>query len=306
MDVIFATATLGRFHGSSARNSSDSALSLTMSGTRGLPPRSRVSTLVVRHRSDVAVSVPLPANGVANERVQKVRETKNLHPIGGESRGVQSVLPSPRRRDRTSTSPTSSTTRLRSRNVAHATFRLRIPPCTAPSAAFPCSYLFHARSARKTRRNERTTDTPRCPSRLNVTSHSSFGLDVVAAVRDLDDVGEEADDGGEHNLRHHLEHDGILELEYLVEERERGRSNGSALTFYAKRARSTSPRRPRWTVTPRARVFRTRATGVRGGVAETGRRRAGRCRRPCSCHCCINVTLPTHASRGERRRSGGC
>ena len=42
MAVILDTHTFGRFQGSSVLNSSSSILSLTMSGTLGLPPRSLV------------------------------------------------------------------------------------------------------------------------------------------------------------------------------------------------------------------------------------------------------------------------
>ena len=222
--------------------------------------------LVVRHRSDVAVSVPLPANGVANERVQKVRETKNLHPIARESRGVQSVLRRvaaiERRRRRRVRRPG-----MRSEERGARDVQVTYTAVHGAQRGFPL--LVSVPREVRAEDEEKREDDGYAEMSVEVERDVALlvRLDVVAAVRDLDDVGEEADDGGEHNLRHHLEHDGILELEYLGEERE------AAVGEFLDLSREDHLARSAETAVDgdaSGSGLPTRATGVRGGVAETG------------------------------------
>ena len=169
MALILLAHAFGRFHASSARNSRASSASRNKSGTRGFPPRSRVSSSssVTGPTSEYPCRCPRAAcrtNAYSKLVSRKIsaRSAASASSSSSSSSWVSLAVSSPR------------AFTFRRRNTAAATLRLRIPPCTAPSAALPCSYRFHARSARNTSRNESTTETPRCPSRLNVTSHSSL------------------------------------------------------------------------------------------------------------------------------------
>ena len=139
MAVILDTHTFGRFHGSRDLNSSSSALSLTMSGTRGLPPRSRVmsSSSVTGPPSEYPWRCALTAcRTKAYSRL--VRRNSSMRSRASaaslETRLASTVrwlpvgfLVPPRR----------TGGGCARRKVAVATLRLRMPVCMAPSAALP-------------------------------------------------------------------------------------------------------------------------------------------------------------------------
>ena len=139
MAVILDTHTFGRFQGSSVLNSSSSILSLTMSGTLGLPPRS----LVISSSSVTGPTSEYPCRCARTACRTKAysRLVRRKSSMRSRARAVALVafLAAHLRRLITDFFPPLSLLSggCARRKVAVATLRLRMPVCMAPSADLP-------------------------------------------------------------------------------------------------------------------------------------------------------------------------